>query len=72
MLGAVKTSIYIYMVPVITVVTSVVILHEKITVLAAVGTVLTLAGLFLSEGKGFLKKGEKQNGLAKRKVRHGN
>lgn len=56
-LGAVKTSIYIYMVPVITVVTSVVILHEKITALAAVGTVLTLAGLFLSEGKGFLKKG---------------
>lgn len=64
-LGAVKTSIYIYMVPVITVVTLVVILHEKITALAAVGTVLTLAGLVLSEGKGFLKKGEKQNGLAK-------
>ena len=47
-LGAVKTSIYIYMVPVITVVTSVVILHEKITALAAVGTILTLTGLFLS------------------------
>ncbi|NCE64186.1 DMT family transporter [Pseudoflavonifractor sp. 524-17] len=64
-LGAVKTSIYIYMVPVITVVTSVVILREKITALAAAGTVLTLAGLLLSEGKGFLKKGGKQNGLAK-------
>lgn len=51
-LGAVKTSIYIYMVPVITVVTSVVILQEKITALAAVGIVLTLAGLLLSEGKG--------------------
>lgn len=64
MLGAVKTSIYIYMIPVITVVTSVVILHEKITALAAVGTVLTLAGLALSESKLFSRKEEKQNGLA--------
>lgn len=64
-LGAVKTSVYIYMVPVITVVTSVAILHEKITALAAVGTVLTLAGLFLSESKLFLRKEAKQNGLAK-------
>ena len=64
-LGAIKTSIYIYMVPVITVITSVVVLHEKITALAAVGTVLTLAGLFLSESKLFLRKEEKQNGLAK-------
>lgn len=64
-LGAVKTSVYIYMVPVITVVTSVIILHEKITALAAAGTVLTLAGLFLSESKLFLRKEAKQNGLEK-------
>lgn len=64
-LGAIKTSIYICMVPVITVVTSVVILHEKITTLAAVGTVLTLAGLVLSESKLFSRKEEKKNGLAK-------
>ena len=64
-LGAIKTSIYIYMVPVITVITSVVVLHEEITIMAAVGTVLTLAGLFLSESKLFLRKEEKQNGLAK-------
>jgi len=64
-LGAVKTSIYIYMVPVITVVTSVVILQEKITALAAAGTALTLAGLVLSESKLFSRKEEKQNGLAK-------
>ena len=56
-LGAVKTSIYIYMVPVITVGTSVLILHEKITMLASIGTVLTLAGLFLSESKLFKKRG---------------
>lgn len=56
-LGAVKTSIYIYMVPVITVGTSVLILHEKITMLAGIGTVLTLAGLCLSESKLFKKRG---------------
>lgn len=50
-LGAVKTSVYIYMVPVITVITSVLILHEKVTLPAGIGTVLTLSGLFLSEKK---------------------
>ncbi|MDO5424564.1 MAG: DMT family transporter [Eubacteriales bacterium] len=45
-LGAVKTSIYIYLVPVITVVTSAVVLGEKITVMSGIGTVLTLAGMF--------------------------
>ena len=64
-LGAVKTSVYIYMVPVITVVTSVAILHEEITVLAVGGMVLTLAGLLLSENKLLLRKEAKQNGLAK-------
>lgn len=63
-LGAVKTSIYIYMVPVITVVTSMLILHERITVLAGVGTILTLAGLFLSESKIFIRK-EDKHGLTK-------
>lgn len=51
MLGAVKTSVYIYMVPVITVATSVLILHEEITALSVAGTLLTLVGLFLSESK---------------------
>lgn len=63
-LGAVKTSVYIYMVPVITVVTSVVILHEQITVLSGVGTFLTLIGLFLSESK-IGKKGGDRNGFTK-------
>lgn len=51
-LGAVKTSIYIYLVPVITVATSALILHEKITIISGVGTVLALLGLFLSEYSG--------------------
>lgn len=68
-LGAVKTSIYIYMVPVITVATSFFVLHEKITVLSAIGTILTLAGLFISEDRLFKKKKkEDNNGTAKQKV----
>ena len=63
-LGAVKTSVYIYMVPVITVVTSVLILNERVTLLSGVGTILTLVGLFLSESK-IQKKGENENGLTK-------
>ncbi|BBF42546.1 permease of the drug/metabolite transporter superfamily [Lachnospiraceae bacterium KM106-2] len=47
-LGSVKTSIYIYLVPVITIVTSVLILHEQITTMAVIGTLLTLTGLFIS------------------------
>ncbi len=53
-LGAVKTSVYIYMVPVITVVTSAIILNENITVMAVAGTALTLAGLFISEQRSLL------------------
>lgn len=48
LLGAVKTSIYIYIVPAITVITSILILKEKITWVAALGTLLALAGLFIS------------------------
>lgn len=48
-LGAVKTSVYIYMVPVITTLCSALILHEQITPATVCGIVLTLAGLFLSE-----------------------
>ena len=48
-LGAVRTSVYIYMVPVITVVTSVLILKEPMTWISVVGTVMAVVGLFLSQ-----------------------
>lgn len=48
-LGPVKTSIYIYMVPVITVITSMLVLKETVTFLSIAGTVLAVIGLFLSE-----------------------
>lgn len=55
-LGAVKTSVYIYGAPVITVAASALILHEPVTPAIAAGTVLTLAGLVLSQRR---PKGEK-------------
>lgn len=57
-LGAVKTSVYIYMVPVITVITSVLILREQVTIISGIGTVLTLIGLFLSESRLKVKGGK--------------
>lgn len=47
-LGTVKTSIYIYLVPVVTVVTAWLILHEPITPLVIVGILLTIGGLVVS------------------------
>lgn len=50
-LGTVKTSVYIYLVPVITVFTSALVLKERLTALMGIGAALTLAGLILSEQK---------------------
>lgn len=61
-LGAVKTSVYIYMVPVITVITSVIALKEEITWIAALGIGCALLGLFLSESKIKRKKIKSQHG----------
>ena len=55
-LGAVKTTVYIYAMPVVTVIASWLILSENITPLAIIGTICTLAGLFVSESKLFIKK----------------
>ena len=49
MLGAIRTSIYIYLVPVITVGTSVLVLKETVTWITVAGMALTLAGLLLGE-----------------------
>lgn len=51
LIGAVKTSIYIYLIPVITVVMSYFVLGEKITAMSFTGTALTLMGLIISEGR---------------------
>ena len=57
-IGSVKASAYIYLVPVITVVTSVIILKEQLTTAMITGTALALLGLFISENRiGLRKKG---------------
>lgn len=56
-LGAVRTSVYIYLVPVITVAASVAILDEPFTWMTGAGTALTLMGLLLSEGRFQRKEG---------------
>lgn len=48
-LGAVKSSVYIYLVPVITIIFSAIILDEPVTLMIILGTLLTLLGLFISE-----------------------
>ena len=50
-LGAVKTSVYIYMVPVVTIISAAIILKEQLTFISIIGTLLTLTGLFLSENR---------------------
>ena len=51
LLGPVKTSAYIYATPVITIVSSAIVLHETMTPVMWLGTALALAGLILSEHK---------------------
>ncbi|QHQ75692.1 EamA family transporter [Bacillus pumilus] len=56
---SVKTSVYIYGVPIITMVISMIVLHERLTLMSALGTVLTLGGLVLSDKKSARRKKEK-------------
>ncbi|MDD3139466.1 MAG: DMT family transporter, partial [Lachnospiraceae bacterium] len=50
-LGVVKTNAYLYALPVITIILSTIIWKEKLTPFMVVGSLLTIAGLFLSEKK---------------------
>ncbi len=58
LLGAATTSLYIYIVPAVTVLTSWIVLQENITWVAILGAFLTMAGLVISETK-FRIKGRK-------------
>jgi drug/metabolite transporter (DMT)-like permease len=53
-LGAIKTSVYIYIIPVVTVLTAMLVLDEKVTGLMAAGIGLTILGLLISESKSWL------------------
>lgn len=57
-LGAVRTSVYIYLVPVVTIITAYIVLREPFTLLSSIGAALTICGLVLAEMPftGFRKK----------------
>lgn len=50
-IGSVKTTIYIYAIPVVTVIFSAIFLDEKLTWMGIVGTILTILGLLISTRK---------------------
>ena len=55
-IGALKTSVYIYVSPVVTVVLSVFVLHEKMTAASIFGSVLIFVGLIVSQKKTDIKQ----------------
>ena len=55
-LGAVKTSVYIYIVPIVTVLSAAVVLGEKLTIISVCGVIITFTGLLISENKINFKK----------------
>lgn len=69
LLGAARTSVYIYLVPVVTVAASALVLREPLTPVLIIGAMLTLIGLWLSETKLF-ERG-KEHGQPKHEMRHG-
>lgn len=48
MVGTVKTSIYLYMSPVVTIIASAIVLQEPMTIVTGIGVVLTTSGLLIS------------------------
>ncbi len=55
LIGVLATSVYIYIGPVVTVLLSIIILNEQITIVSILGVFLTLLGLFVSQCKQFIK-----------------
>lgn len=48
-LGVVKTNNYIYLIPAITLIFSILILHEKVTLYSSIGALLIFLGVYVSE-----------------------
>lgn len=48
-LGVIKTTNYIYFIPLVTLLTSSIIIHEKITLIAQVGAVFIILGVYIAE-----------------------
>jgi drug/metabolite transporter (DMT)-like permease len=56
-LGAIRTTNYIYFMPIVTLITSVFILNEPITFIALSGAALILGGVYLAEKKVYKRSG---------------
>ena len=50
-IGTVHSTVYLYLNPLFTIVTAVIILHERITWMAIVGAVILITGMYLAEKK---------------------
>jgi len=50
-LGAVKTSMYLYATPILTMIISCLVLRERITIMSIAGVAFILAGIYFSERK---------------------
>lgn len=57
-LGAVKSALYIYLIPVVTVIFSAVFLGERLSAKAFLGVLLTMSGMVISEWRGSCRKGD--------------
>jgi drug/metabolite transporter (DMT)-like permease len=67
-LGSVRASVYIYGVPVLTLLAAWLLLSERITWMAGLGVGLILLGLLISEGKLKLKSADKGGRLVEGKI----
>ena len=50
-LGAVKSGLYVYFNPVVTIIFGIIILNEKLTIWGIIGTILIFIGLYISTYK---------------------
>ncbi|WP_366519826.1 EamA family transporter [Apibacter sp.] len=48
-LGIIRTTNYIYVVPLVTILTSLIILKENITIISIIGAIFILFGVYVSE-----------------------
>ena len=55
-LGAVKYSVYIYITPVVTIIVAAVVLGERLTAAGALGVLLVILGVILSDGRGLPRR----------------
>lgn len=49
LIGVLKTNVYVYLTPIITIIISIIVLKEKMTFIAIIGITLTLIGVIVSE-----------------------